>query len=175
MAAPDLCVPRQFHSMRHLSAGDVMFVEISASFFHDYPGQVLRTYAIEAEPTPLYRELHATAAAAFDSIAECLRAGATAAEMLAATALVEQAGFTICDDVVHGFGGGYWQPIIGSSSRPAGPLPEMQIEANMTIVVQPNVITRDGKAGVQVGELVRITPTGFERLHQAPRGFLRVG
>jgi Xaa-Pro aminopeptidase len=175
MAAPDLCVPRQFHSTRRLRAGDVMFVEISASFFQDYPGQVLRTYAIEAEPTPLYRELHATAEAAFDAIAGCLRAGATAAEMLAATAPVEQAGFTICDDVVHGFGGGYWQPIIGSSSRPAGPLPEMQMEANMTIVVQPNVITRDGKAGVQVGELVRITPTGFERLHQAPRGFLRVG
>jgi hypothetical protein len=27
---------------------------------------------------------------------------------------------------------------------------------------------------VQVGELIRITRTGFERLHDAPRGFLRV-
>jgi len=175
MAAPDLCVPRQFQSARRVSAGDALFVEISANFFHDYPGQVLRTYAIEAEPTPFYRDLHATAEAAFDAIAACLRAGATAAEILSATALVEQSGFTICDDVVHGFGGGYWQPIIGSRSRPAGPLPELQLEANMTIVVQPNVVTRDGKTGVQVGELVRITPTGHERLHQAPRGFLRAG
>jgi Xaa-Pro aminopeptidase len=158
-----------------MSAGDAMFVEISANFFHDYPGQVLRTYSIEAEPPPLYCDLHATAEAAFDAIVACLRAGTTAAEILAATALVEQAGFTICDDVVHGFGGGYWQPIVGSKSRPAGPLPELHLEANMTIVVQPNVITRDGKAGVQVGELVRITPTGCERLHQVPRGFLRAG
>ena len=43
----------------------------------------------------------------------------------------------------------------------------------MTVVVQPNVITRDQKAGVQVGELIRVTETGFERLHNAPRGFLR--
>jgi hypothetical protein len=42
-------------------------------------------------------------------------------------------------------------------------------------VVQPNVITRDQKAGVQLGEMVRITPTGFERLHTAPWGFLRIG
>ena len=42
----------------------------------------------------------------------------------------------------------------------------------MTVVVQPNVVTRDHKAGVQVGELIRVTQTGFERLHSAPRGFL---
>ena len=44
----------------------------------------------------------------------------------------------------------------------------------MTVVVQPNVITRDHRAGVQLGEMVRITPTGFERLHAAPWGFLRI-
>jgi hypothetical protein len=38
----------------------------------------------------------------------------------------------------------------------------------MTIVVQPNVITRVEKAGVQTGEMVRITETGFERMHTAP-------
>jgi len=46
------------------------------------------------------------AEATFHSIAGSLRAGTTAAETLAATALVGQAGFTICDDVAHGFGGG---------------------------------------------------------------------
>ena len=46
---------------------------------------------------------------------------------------------------------------LGSRSRPAGPLPEMTLEAGMTCVVQPNVITPDQKAGVQVGELVLVT------------------
>ena len=69
----------------------------------------------------------------------------------------------------------FFQPILGTKSRPAGPLPDMTLEENMTVVVQPNVITRDQKAGVQVGELIRITRMGFERLHKAPRGLFRVG
>ena len=48
----------------------------------------------------------------------------------------------------------------------------MTLEENMTVVVQPNVIAPREGAGVQVGELVRVTQTGFERLHRAPRGFL---
>jgi Xaa-Pro aminopeptidase len=51
----------------------------------------------------------------------------------------------------------------------------MSLEAGMTCVVQPNVITPDQKAGVQVGELVLVTLTGFERLHGAGRGLFRLG
>jgi Xaa-Pro dipeptidase len=36
------------------------------------------------------------------------------------------------------------------------------------------VVTRDGKAGVQTGELLLITEAGVERLHSFPRGFTRV-
>ena len=43
--------------------------------FWDYPGQVLRRFAL-GEPTPLYRDLHAAADAAFDAIAAVLRDGA---------------------------------------------------------------------------------------------------
>jgi hypothetical protein len=32
------------------------------------------------------------------------------------------------------------------------------------------VTTRDGRAGVQTGELVLVTPTGVESLHHLPRG-----
>jgi Xaa-Pro aminopeptidase len=65
--------------------------------------------------------------------------------------------------------------VLGSRSRPAGPLPDMTLQAGMMIVVQPNVITRDQRAGVQVGELVLVTADGYERLHAAPSGFIRVG
>jgi Xaa-Pro aminopeptidase len=51
----------------------------------------------------------------------------------------------------------------------------MTLQENMTVVVQPNVITRDQKAGVQVGEMIRVTRTGFEFLHHTPRGFFRAG
>ena len=45
----------------------------------------------------------------------------------------------------------------------------------MAVVLQPSIVTKDGKAGVQTGELLRITRDGVERLHQAPTGFRRVG
>jgi Xaa-Pro aminopeptidase len=152
--------------------GDVVFCELSA-FFWDYPGQVLRTFTVGADPTPLYRDLHETAENAFDSVLKTVRHGTTMQEIVDAASVIEERGFTIYDDLVHGFGGGYFQPILGSKSRPAGPLPDMTLEENMTVVVQPNVVTRDHKAGVQVGELIRVTKTGFERLHAAPRGFFR--
>jgi Xaa-Pro dipeptidase len=173
MANPELCVPPQFHSSRQLRQGDMMFVELTASFW-DSPGQVLRTFAVGAEPTPLFRELYDVADAAFHAVTGVLRAGVSCQEIVDASGLIEEAGFTIYDDIMHGFGGGYGPPVLGTRSRPAGPVPDLRLEANMTVVVQPNVITRDQKAGVQLGEMVRVTSTGFERLHTAPWGFLRI-
>ena len=49
------------------------------------------------------------------------------------------------------------------------------VRAGMTVVVQPNVVTLDHRAGVQCGELVHVTVDGVERLHRAPRGLARVG
>jgi hypothetical protein len=43
----------------------------------------------------------------------------------------------------------------------------------MMLVVQPNVVTLDGRLGVQTGELVVITERGAERLHALPTGLLR--
>jgi hypothetical protein len=43
------------------------------------------------------------------------------------------------------------------------------------LVVQPNVITKDEKAGVQTGECIVITERGAESIHTAPRGPFRVG
>ena len=172
MAAPHICVPPQFASSRRLVPGDVVFCELSASFW-DYSGQVLRTFTVGADPTSLYSDLHETAEAAFDAVTAVLRHGTTMQEIIEASAVIEHCGFTIYDDLVHGFGGGYFPPILGSKSRPAGPLPAMTLEENMTIVVQPNVVTPDHKAGVHVGELVRVTRNGFERRHTAPRGFFR--
>ena len=175
MKKPHIYVPPQHHSPRKVKKGDMVFCELSA-FWWDYAGQVLRTYYVGADPTPLYRDLHQTAEAAFDAVSGAVRHGATMQELIDATGVIEEAGFTICDDLMHGFGGGYFNPILGSKSRPAGPkLPEMTLEENMTVVIQPNVITKDYTAGVQVGELIRVTRTGFERLHTMKRGMFRAG
>jgi len=174
MDRPDTCVPPQHHSSRKLRRGDMLFVEFSGSFW-DSPGQVLRTISVGAEPTATFSALHAVAEAAFAAITSVLRAGTSAAEIVEASSVIEDSGYSIYDDVVHGFGGGYWPPVLGAKSRSVGTIPDIRLEANMTLVVQPNVITLDETAGVQLGELVRITETGFERMHCAAWGFLRIG
>jgi Xaa-Pro dipeptidase len=174
MADPEYCVPRQIASSRKIRAGDVIATEITANF-HEYPGQILRTFTVGTDATPLFRRLHATAEVAFDAVTKVVRHGTTMQQIIDAAGVIEDAGFTVYDDLMHGFGGGYFPPVLGSKSRPAGPLPDMTLQAGMTCVVQPNVITPDQKAGVQVGELVLVTETGFERMHRAERGLFRIG
>jgi Xaa-Pro dipeptidase len=174
MHAPELSVPAQWPAARPLQRGDALSCEVSASFW-DYTGQLLRTFAVGAEPSPLFRELHDVADAAFDAIVGRLRPGATAAEVVEASGVIEEAGFTIRDDLVHGFVGGYLPPVLGSSSRALDEVPDFRFESGMTVVVQPNVVTPDERAGVQTGELVLVTDGGVERVHEYERGLLRVG
>ncbi len=172
MDEPDLCVPRQYPTQRRLEAGDVLICELSASYW-DYAGQILRTIAIEAEPPPRYQKLHDVADAAFTAIARSLKAGATAQNLVDAADLIEEAGFTIRDDLVHGFVGGYLPPVLGTRGRALAPTPDFTFSSGMTVVVQPNVITKDETAGVQTGELLLVTEHGAERLHGYEPGFLR--
>ena len=157
---------------------------------------------IRDSATPLYEDLHRVAAAAFGAMAARLRAGAVAGDLTAAAAeIILGAGYTIYDDLAHGFGGGYLPPVISradlESGRPAAPPARrppagnptraaaapggrppaggFTFAAGMTVVLQPNVITPDERAGVQTGELVLVTETGWEPLHRYPRGLARIG
>ena len=173
MGAPTQCVPAQWPSARRLSAGDVLTCEISASYA-GYPGQLLRTFAIQGEPPPRYRDLHEVAEAAFDAMAAKLAPGARAGDLLAAAGVITGAGYTAYDDLVHGYGGGYLPPVLSRSALESGETGDFTFEPGMTVVIQPNVITRDEQAGVQTGELVVVTETGWESLHRFPRGFARL-
>ena len=171
MLQPQLSVPAQYPTGRLLAAGDALLCEISAAY-REYTGQLLRTFAIAADPTPLYRELHAVADAAFDAITGRLRAGATAADLVDASAVIDDAGFTIRDDLVHGFVGGYLPPILGTRGRALTEVPDFTFASGMMVVVQPNVVTPDERAGVQTGELLLVTDKGAERVHDYGRGLL---
>jgi Xaa-Pro aminopeptidase len=173
MTDPSIGVPTQFVASREVKAGDAVVAEISAAFW-EYPGQVLRSFAVDAEPSPLYRDLHAAADAAFDAVAAVLKDGTMPSEVIDAASVIEQSGFTIIDDLLHGYGGGYLPPVLGSHSRPSAHIPDEPLRAGMAVVIQPNVVTPDGKAGVQTGELVLVTATGIEQLHAMPRGLVRV-
>ncbi len=174
MRNPSVCVPAQHHSNRPLEQGDVLITEISAQY-HGYPGQIQRPFSIGEPPTPAYQRLFDVAVEAFERIAAVIRAGATAEDVLDAADSIHDAGYTIYDDLVHGLGGGYLPPILRTRRTSATPPPAFTFERNMTVVIQPNIITEDERMGVQVGELVRVTDTGVESLHRYPMRFIRCG
>lgn len=168
-------VPRQYPSGRKLAAGDVLSTELSADYW-GYTGQVLRTFFIGREPNALYRELHAVADEVLDRILGLIRPGVHVRELVEASQKIEESGFTIIDDLIHGYGGGYLPPILGSKSRPAaGEIPDLTLRAGMGLVVQPNVVTKNWMAGVQTGQLVVVTEDGVRSLQRFPRGYHVIG
>ncbi len=175
MHDPQVAVPAQWASNRKLAKGDCITAEITSTFW-DYGGQVLRSFAVGEQPTALYRDLHDTADAAFDAMTAAIRHGTKPSDVVAASGVIEDRGFTTIDDIVHGYGGGYLWPILSSQSRVDGahPVPDEPFEKDMVLVVQPNVVTKDKRAGVQTGEMVRVTETGVERMHGLPRGFATI-
>ncbi|MCY4489614.1 MAG: Xaa-Pro peptidase family protein [Deltaproteobacteria bacterium] len=159
-------VPQQHLSNRILRKGDVLVTEISTNYA-GYTGQVLRTFTIGEDPTPEYQRLHDTAMEAFDRIAGVIKAGAGTEEVLQAADVVHERGFTVYDDVVHG--ASQLPPILRTHKTQRGVPPDFRFQTNMCLVIQPNVVTDDGLRGVQFGEMMRVTDTGLENMHDCPR------
>jgi len=171
MHNPTVCVPAQYQSNRVIEKGDVLITEISAHY-HGYPGQILRPFAIGTRPTSQYQRMYDVAVETYHHIANAIRPGATADDVLDAGEYIHTSGFGIYDDLLHGFGGGYLPPILRTRSTCVRPPTPFSFEENMTLVIQPNVITEDERMGVQVGELVRVTRDGVESLHRYPLSFV---
>ncbi len=165
-----VCVPRQNLSNRTIEHGDVINTEISVSHW-GYSGQMHRPIFVGQPPNDLYLKLWDTALESYQRCVQALRAGATSEDVLDAADVIAERGFTINDGFLHGFGIGLLPPSIGTRQTVArrGPLgPSFTFEENMCVVVQPNVVTHDEHAGVQLGNLFRITRDGAECLHKLP-------
>jgi hypothetical protein len=104
-----------------------------------------------------------------------LHDGATVADVLDAADVIHERGFTVYDDLLHGTS--QLPPIIQTRATKRGDWSEdFVFREDMVVVVQPNVVTdSSGRVGLQVGETVRITKTGVERLHEYPLRFTRIG
>jgi Xaa-Pro aminopeptidase len=174
MADPDLCVPRQFPTGRKLMNGDVILTEFSAAR-GGYYGQVLRTLTIGTEPTPEYSRLHELALSVYDEICGTIRPGVSSEAILDIAEKIHDAGFTICDDLVHCAVGGVYAPYLRTRRTTRGAGHQFTFEKDMVIVVQPNVVTSDRRMGVQVGDMLRVTETGVESFHSVPREILTCG
>jgi Xaa-Pro dipeptidase len=169
MREPAIGVPSQVQSLRVIQPGDVLITEISAGYW-GYTGQIHRAYAIGEEPAPAYRELHAVAVEAYERVREAIREGATAEDVVAAAEVIHRRGYTIYDDLLHG--ANQLPPILRTRATTHGPPTPFTFRENMVVVIQPNVIANDERIGLQVGETLRVTRTGTERLHDYPMQFV---
>lgn len=166
-------VPAQYPARRRIRSGDAIVIELSAGLA-GFTGQVLRTIAV-GDPPARFRRLHAVAEEAFASIAALVRPGATAADLLQAARLIDEAGMTVVDDVVHGYGGGYLPPVLRTPATQTRLVPDLTLEPGMMLVVQPNVVSPDRRTGVQTGELLVVRDGGHDHLHRVRRGLLLAG
>ena len=176
MDAPTACVPAQNVTDRVIQKGDVIIMEISASYW-GYSGQIHRPIAVGQDPTPEWQRLFDTCVQAYNRICDAICAGATEGDVIKAASIIGEVGYRIYDDLIHGYGVDIHPPLIDQSCceywSSSQPIPAGRAFAeNMAIVVQPNPITPDERMGLQVGALTRVTKNGAVSLQKYPMKFV---
>ena len=145
----------------------MVITELTVSYW-GYSTQIHRPFAIAQEPSTLYRKLFDTALECYENIRKICKPGTTSEEIIAASSIIEDNGFTTYDGVFHGEAGK--SPELGTRSA-AHPIEPWTLVENMVHIIQPNPITRDFKAGLQLGAAVIVKPDGGEPLHNYPFKF----
>ena len=174
MSRPHLIFPGQFPSHRKVGKGDIILTELSADY-EMYAGQAHRPITVGVSPTPIYRKMFDLAVEAYTRILQVLKPGATHVEIKKAASIIQDEGFTTFDATLHGWGLLIEPPRVDIDSvMIRRPVNEFVVQEGMLLVIQPNVVTQDGKRGLQVGNLVEITPTGARALQKFPIKFMRI-
>lgn len=166
MRAPNFQVPAQFQSSRTLDVGDCLITEISGAYW-GYSGQIHRTFSLGEGPTPEWRDLHAAGVEAFEVIEGLIKDGTTTGEVEEAAEVIHRRGYSIYDDLLHG--ANQYPPIIQTKTTRRHNAADVTFRENMVVTIQPNVITKDEKMGLQFGETVIVRKDGCERLNHFPR------
>jgi Xaa-Pro aminopeptidase len=174
MSRPHLIFPCQFPSHRKVGRGDIILTELSADY-EMYAGQAHRPITVGVSPTPVYQKMFDVAVEAYTRILKVLKPGATHVEIKKAASVIQDEGFTTFDVTLHGWGLLIEPPRLDIDAvMIRRPVNEFVVQEGMLLVIQPNVVTQDGKRGLQVGNLVEITPTGARSLQKFPLKFMRI-
>jgi len=174
MARPHLVFPNQFPTHRKTRKGDVVLTELSADY-HMHSGQAHRPISVGTRPTPVYKRLYDVAAEAYERIFRAVKPGANQDDVRRAGAIIGEEGFTTFDTTFHGWGLLIENPRIDvNTTLIERPQNKIVFEEGMLMVIQPNLVTSDGKRGLQVGNLVEVTKNGARSLQKFPMKFMRV-
>ncbi|TAK10233.1 aminopeptidase P family protein [bacterium] len=169
MREPHFPVPAQYQCDRRLQRGDCLITEISGSYW-GYSGQIHRTYSLGEGPTPEWKKLHDVAVEAFETLAAVIKDGTSTREAEEAAEIIHRRGYSIYDDLIHG--ANQYPPIFQTKTTRRHDSPEITFRENMVIVIQPNVITKDEKMGLQFGETLLVKKNGCETLNSFRREWI---
>ena len=174
MKKPELIFPNQFPSHRKIKRGDIVLTELSADY-EMYSGQAHRPISVGKKPEPIYQELFDVGVKTYNNILKALKPGATEQDIIQAGSVLTDSGFTTFDTTFHGWGLLIEDPRIDlSGSLITRPQNKIIFKKGMLMVIQPNVVTPDGKYGLQVGNLVEITEKGARSLQKFPMKFMKI-
>ncbi|MFC1491078.1 M24 family metallopeptidase [Nitrospinota bacterium] len=174
MARPHLIFPNQFPTHRKTRKGDIVLTELSADYYM-HAGQAHRPIAVGAKPTPVYQKLYEVAVEAYGRILKAVRPGADQDDVRRAGSIIEEEGFTTFDTTFHGWGLLIENPRIDVGATLIKRLQnEIVFREGMLMVIQPNLVTPDGRRGLQVGNLVEVTKSGARPLQKFPLKFMRI-
>lgn len=172
-AEPGEPLPWHKPSTRPIESGDVITTELSAAV-GGYRSQVHRTFTVGRAPSATYEDLWAVAMETYEEMLSGLTPGATTDDLHAAMAPLEASPYKSYDVMLHGYGSGYQAPFVGTRGSnywpgAADPLTaDWTFEAGMVIVLQPNAVTPDETAGLQLGSAVVVREDGPEVLQEYP-------
>ena len=158
------CVPNQHLSRRKLCSGDVINTELTVSFGM-YSAQLLRPFFL-GEPTTEYAKLYEVLKRVHDRLAAAMRTGTTLTSLYEITLEFRDNGYTTVDGILHGFAVDLLPPRLAQGL--IAPAPDVRLERDTTIVLQPNPTSLDERIGMQLGELGLITDQGFVSMHASP-------
>lgn len=170
MDSPTGIVPAQRPSSREIAVGDVVICEVTA-VYQGYGAQVLWPVFVGCDPTPEWQQLFDSAYGAYQGLVTTVKDGATARDAVAVgEEWIVQRGYSICDSLVHGCGLTLHPPYVEPDNLDTQEIEQFRFQTGMTIVMQPNPITRDGRMGIQLGAACLVGPNGAESLHAIPDG-----
>src|SRR5262245_45029908 len=175
MDDPEFIFPWQYPSARIVQRGDILMSEISAGYW-GYCGQIQRPFAVAAAPTPEYQRLYDLAEECYTRVFAATKVGATDADIRNGASFIEKTGCRTRDVLIHGWGITIEPPradlAVATIKRELLPF---TVQPGMIFVIQPHIVSEDGKRGVQVGNLVACEASGTRSLQKAPMRFFQTG
>jgi Xaa-Pro aminopeptidase len=115
------------------------------------------------EPPKEYWDLYDLAKEVYKQCLAVLKPGNTDEDILRLASKIKEAGLTIEAVVIHGWGIYCGPPHVGLTS--SGPAPTVFKEGQL-VVVEPCPSTPDCTRGIQIGNLVQVTPNGGKALQK---------